>query len=141
MYNNEVEVKFSVVHIKQQAMKTWGSNGMVPLFLDLGNGWKWGGQLYTSPTGERAHCTHSIGGWMDSRVSLDVEADRKICIQILTSVPTMTSDYFVLKHSRSATGEKWLDGQTDRESNVADHEVKTNDMALSPKRLDFRRTY
>jgi hypothetical protein len=51
----------------------WGSGCTDPHFLDLSTSWWWVVSFTPRPLypRERAHSTHCIGGWVDSRAGLD----------------------------------------------------------------------
>jgi hypothetical protein len=57
----------------------WGSGGIAPRILDLGNGCEWSASRpgHFTP-GERAAGTHWIGGWVVHRAGVDTVVKRKI---------------------------------------------------------------
>jgi hypothetical protein len=57
-----------------------GSGGIAPRILDLGTRWKWVVSFTPRPLypRERAPVIHWIGGWVDTRVGMDMVLKRKI---------------------------------------------------------------
>jgi hypothetical protein len=75
-------------------MKAYG--GMDPRFLDLGTSWRWSAsRSHCFTPRETVPCTHWIGGWCASGVSLDDVKERNI----LHSTGTRTLDHSAAQHA------------------------------------------
>jgi hypothetical protein len=69
---------FEVVHVLNQVHRhedVWGIEGIAPRIVNLGGGLSALRPDRFNP-GERTPSIHFMGGWMSSRASLDVVADR-----------------------------------------------------------------